>query len=249
MSAIKYKDFASLGFEAFRHRALDPALSLHEKVGFPDAYREGKEAAILRDCLRKLPRLKGAAGTVVEIGPGCGGLPRLLAEFTGRRGHQLVLIDSEEMLSLLPDHPHVQKRPGRFPECMPDDMVGRVDVLLAYSVIQYVFVEGNLWAFMDRVLALLAPGGQALLGDIPNTTMRKRFLASESGQQFHRKHAEDGELPKVRFNCLDLDQIDDTVVLGMIARARAQGFHAYVLPQPEVLPMGNRREDLLLCRP
>jgi SAM-dependent methyltransferase len=249
LPSIEYKNFAGLNFEAFRQRALDPALSVHEKAGFPDAYRAGKETAIFRDWLRKLPRFKGAAGTVVEIGCGCGGLPRLLAEFTARRGHALVLIDSEEMLSLLPSYSHVQMRPGRFPDYMPADLLEQVDVLLAYSVMQYVFAEGNLWAFLDRVLALLAPGGQALLGDIPNSAMRKRFLASAQGKEFHRRQALGTELPEVSFNCLDPDQIDDSVVLGMTARARAQGFHAYVLPQPHELPMGNRREDLLICRP
>jgi hypothetical protein len=35
----------------------------------------------------------------------------------------------------------------------------------------------------------------------------------------------------------------------MLGRARAAGFDAYVLAQPEALPMANRREDLLIRRP
>jgi hypothetical protein len=38
-------------------------------------------------------------------------------------------------------------------------------------------------------------------------------------------------------------------VLALLARARAQGFHAWVLPQDAALPMGNRREDVLIRKP
>ena len=45
------------------------------------------------------------------------------------------------------------------------------------------------------------------------------------------------------------DQIDDGVLIGMILRARNRGFHAYVMPQGDHLPMENRREDLLFVKP
>ena len=38
-----------LTFDTFRDRATAAGLSRHERVGFPDAYREGYEAAIWRD--------------------------------------------------------------------------------------------------------------------------------------------------------------------------------------------------------
>lgn len=43
--------------------------------------------------------------------------------------------------------------------------------------------------------------------------------------------------------------MDDTVVLSILSRARAQGFHAWVVPQGEGLPMANRREDILIRKP
>ena len=45
------------------------------------------------------------------------------------------------------------------------------------------------------------------------------------------------------------DQIDDGIVLALLARARAHGFHAWVLPQAAALPMASRREDVLIRRP
>ncbi len=40
---IDFSKFEDITYESFRRRATDPSLSLHEKVGFPDGYREGKE--------------------------------------------------------------------------------------------------------------------------------------------------------------------------------------------------------------
>jgi hypothetical protein len=244
--------FDGLDFDAFRRMAADPALSRHEKVGFPDALREGREAAIFADMRAKLGSLRKPGGAVLEIGPGCSGLPRLLADLCAAQGGTLMLVDSAEMLALLPDAGHVEKVPGAFPEALAprfDRLRGRFDTIVAYSVVQYVFAEGSLSRFLDRCLALLADGGEILLGDIPNTTMRKRFFASEAGAACHRAFTGRDERPEVRFNVAEPDQIDDGVVLGVLMRARAHGFHAWVLPQGDALPMGNRREDILIRKP
>jgi len=244
--------FAALDFEGFRRLAVDASLSRHQKVGFPDSYRDGKEAAIFADLRAKLPTLALPRQRVLEIGPGCSALPVLLADLCASQGSELILVDSAEMLALLPDAPHVTKLPGAFPvaiEARFGALCGRVDTIVAYSVVQYVFAEGNLWHFVDRCLALLADGGELLLGDIPNTTMRKRFFASAAGEACHRAFTGRDEKPDVQFNVPEPGQMDDSVVFGLLMRARAQGFHAWVLPQGAELPMGNRREDILIRKP
>lgn len=245
--------FAELDFEGFRALARDPALSRHEKVGFPDSYREGHEPAIFADILRKLPRLRRPGATVLEIGPGCSALPHLLSAHCAQLGSRLLLLDSPEMLALLPDAPHQEKIPGAYPAALRGraaELAGRVDAVVAYSVIQYPFAEGNVFDFVDSALALLAEGGgEMLLGDLPNVTMRKRFFASSAGAALHRAHTGRDEAPMVQFNTPEPGRIDDAVVLGLLARARAQGIHAWVLPQDPALPTANRREDLLLRRP
>lgn len=248
-----HERFADLSFDRFRELARAPGLSRHEKVGFPDSYREGREEAIFRDVVAKLGVLGAAeGGTVLEIGPGCSALPLMLDELCRRRRHRLLFVDSAEMLALLPDAPHIEKFPGAFPAAMHgamDRLRGRVDAIVAYSVVQYVFAEGNLWDFLDRCLSLLNEGGELLLGDIPNATMRKRYLASSAGERGHRELTGRDEKPEVHFNVPEPGQMDDSVVLALLARARAQGFHGWVLPQAAGLPMSNRREDLLFRRP
>jgi hypothetical protein len=44
-------------------------------------------------------------------------------------------------------------------------------------------------------------------------------------------------------------EIDDAVIFALLMRARSQGIHGFVLPQPDGLPFSNRREDVLLHHP
>jgi hypothetical protein len=249
-SAEDVTRFEDLSYEDFRRLALDQSLSGHEKVGFPLSYREGKEQAILDDLTAKVPALKSREKLIVDVGPGCSPLALAIIELSRRAGHRLVLIDSPEMLAQLPEEAFVRKVAGRFPEDDPlADLSGRVNGLLVYSVLHYVFVEGNAWGFVDRALELLAPGGTLLLGDVPNVSKRRRFFASEAGISYHRAYTGTNTRPDLGDGGVGHGRIDDAVVLGLIARARAAGFDAYVVPQPAELPMANRREDIVVTRP
>ena len=244
--------FANLTFDDFRELAKDESLSRHEKVGFPDSYRDGKEEAIFQDMKIKLENLSLKNINILEIGPGCSVLPELLSELCFKSGNKLYFVDSPEMLALLPKENHITEYAGAFPIALGLDfekLAGKMNVIIAYSVIQYVFAEGNLWDFLDRCLMLLSNGGEILFGDVPNMTMRKRFFSSEQGEQMHRQFTNSDEKPIVIFNQIEPGQMDDSVVLAILARARAQGFHAWVVPQPATLPMANRREDILIRKP
>jgi hypothetical protein len=252
MASDEYKRFESLTFEDFRQLAGDESLSRYEKIGFPDSYREGKEAAIWRDIVAKLPVLSDRNKIVVDVGPGCSELPSMLIDLCRANGHTLLLVDSAEMLGHLPDAPFIEKHAGYYPNC-PELLAryhGRVDVLLSYSVLHYVFVESSIWSFLDTGLDLLAHSGEMLIGDIPNISKRKRFFSSPQGIEFHRAFTGNPEdMPDVAFNRTQPHAIDDSVMLGLVHRARLAGCDAYVVPQAEDLPMANRREDILIRKP
>ena len=244
--------FADLDFEGFKALARDPGLSRHEKVGFPDSYRAGKEEAILRDIRAKLSNLELTGRKVLDIGPGCSGVALGILDLCREQAHALTLIDSAEMLALLPDAPFAAKLPARFPEECPaflEENRGRCDAILVYSVLQYVFRESNVFAFFDACLELLAEGGQLLIGDIPNQSMRKRFFSSAAGARLHQAFTGTDEVPAVAHGTLDPGHIDDGALLGLVLRARSAGYDAFLLPQAADLPMANRREDLLVRRP
>jgi len=243
--------FAKIGFEDFRRLAQDQSLSKYERIGFPDHYRAGYEAAIFADLRTKLTNLDKSGQTVLDIGPGCSDLPIMLIDHCRGHQHRLHLMDSAEMLAHLPDDASVSKHPALFPNC-PDFVAGHqgtVDAILCYSVLHYALIDVAFFRFLDVSLSLLAPRGQFLIGDIPNISKRKRFFASETGIRFHQEFMQTADQPEVRFNQIEHDQIDDAVVMALLQRARAQGFDAYVLPQNPALPMANRREDILIARP
>jgi hypothetical protein len=246
-----FVNFDDLTFDKFRELALADGLSPHEKVGFPNEYREGKEGDIFADMLLKMRTLHRKNLTALEIGPGCSQLPVMLANLCASKQGTVHFVDSQEMLQQLPDAAHINKWSGRYPEtpALFEALAGKVDSIIAYSVIQYVFAEGNLWDFIDRCIMLLNDGGELFLGDIPNVTMRKRFFSGNEGVNLHKQFTGRDELPEVRFNQMEPGRIDDAVVLAILARARSEGYHAWVIPQGPTLPMANRREDILIRKP
>ncbi len=244
--------FSELSFEDFRRMATDDSLSKYERIGFPNEYRQGKEAAIFADIVSKLPALGDRAKTILDIGPGCSDLPRMLDDLCDRQGHTLVLVDSEEMLAHHGDRPGLEKFAGQFPSGpgVLDRYREGVDGILAYSVLSIVFSEQqSVFAFLDSAMELLAPGGSMLIGDVPNISKRMRFFSSAAGRRYHREFTGRDEDPTVEFGRPQPGRIDDAVVLGLVARARAAGYDAYPVPQPDDLPLANRREDILVRRP
>lgn len=246
------KDFSQLSYEDFKRLAQDETLNRYEKIGFPNSYREGYEKAIVADIVRKASNLTRKTQLVVDIGPGVSDVPGLLINLCKKQEHTLILVDSKEMLDQLPDENFIQKVPCYYPfECPEfiEKYINTIDVIISYSVFQYVFAEMNPFSFLDRSLSLLKHGGQMLLGDIPNISQRKRFFHSLEGISFHKEFMQTEEPPKIDFNNLEQDKIDDGVLLGIVTRYRNMGFHTYILPQANDLPLANRREDLLIIKP
>ena len=243
--------FSDIAFSDFERLASDSSLSKYEKIGFPDSFREGFEEIIYKDIASKCTGISNSNKVVVDIGPGCSDLPVMIASECQKNRTDIYLIDSGEMLKHLPDGKYIHKVEAHFPNC-PDlvrRLEGSVDSIICYSVFQYVIVEVPLLKFLDSCLAMLAPGGQLLIGDIPNVSKKKRFLASDSGVAFHRQYMNTEEKPQLVYNCIPHGEIDDSIVLAVLARARLAGFNAYIVPQPPSLPMSNRREDILIIRP
>jgi len=242
--------YDGLTFDDLRKFALDASLSENEKMGFAERSRVDSEAAIFRDFQSKLPALAGEGRTVIDIGCGCGSLVRTLIATCGARRHRLVLVDSPEMLGLVDAPAGVELRPHRFPldQSFLDEYRGTGDAVIFYSALQVEVASGDVLRLVDGLCALLAPGGRALIGDIPNRSMRQRLFSSEAGKAFHRAFTGENADSPTPAPGLALGSIDDAAVLGLAARARAQGFNAFVMPQAPDLPFSNRREDLLVER-
>jgi hypothetical protein len=246
-----FERFSGLDYETFRRMADDSTLSRHERSGFPDSLREAAELRILDDIEHKIPALRDRNGIkVIDIGCGANPLTDAMIERCRRRKHRLTLVDSPEVLAHHRETPDVVLAPGRFPGSPSPiaDAVGTCDAVIAYSVLQFEFANANVYSFVDAALTLLAPGGRLLLADLPNASMRRRFLHSDAGRAYHREYMGSDDEPPVEWPRLHAGELDDGVLYGLVARARDAGFHAWLMPQAAGLPMANRREDLLCAR-
>lgn len=221
-------------FEDFKTMAGDRTLSVHERIGFADEIREGMTPLILEDIRTKLRALNEREKTILDIGSGCGELAKELVRLCEQHGHRLVRIDSREVLEAQPA-PRAKLCPGKFPQDFIDDksLNGVADAVLVYSVLQYVVVEGGVEAFVDRAVECLKPGGELLLGDLPNASARARVL-----------EAKGDPIPAPT-----RPELDDERIEGIVRRYRERGYESRRLPQETRLPMSNRREDILIRKP
>ena len=239
-------DFDDLTFNDFKNRAKLQDISNNEKIGFPDNYREGYTNPIFNDIKTKLLKINEENKIILDIGCGCSDLAFKIIDYCERKKHNLLLLDSQEMLDLLPDKPFIEKFPSRFPKSkkLINKYAGKIDAIIIYSVLQHVFLESNMYNFLDAACSLLNRGGDLLIGDIPNVSMRKRFFASHTGVEFHKTFTGKNENPKVDHLIIEENKIDDGVVFGILHR-----YHTYLCRQNVDLPMMNRREDILITRP
>jgi len=242
--------FKDIDFDAFGRRALDASMSANEKIGFPEAFRDGLTEVIWRDFQFKLPGLAERGAAILDIGCGCGPLPlKLLSESAALKQH-VVLNDHANMLAQLPDGG--VKIAGRFPDCSEAVRAAApkgFDAIICYSVLQHVAAERNPFVFVDHALEMLKPGGRLLLGDIPNVSKLRRFLSSDAGIAHHKKYMKTEDAPDVPPFALHKDRLDDGFILGLLSHIRLAGFDAWIMPQPEALPLSTRREDIVAARP
>lgn len=176
-------------FDQFKIMAKEKGLSVHEKIGFPDNYRdEAHTDAIFEDIRHKILAFPDGGGrNIADIGCGCDLLASKMIQYCQSNQYQLFLFDSEEMSEQLAGGVMIHKIAGRFPDDIDEVEKNHVkfDSILVYSVMQHILLEANPFTFIDRATELLKPGGKLLLGDIPNRSKRKRFFASPEGIRTH----------------------------------------------------------------
>lgn len=236
-------------FDDFRKRATDKRLSKWEKIGFPDSYRSGVEKLIFQDICNKTDMNKAA--TILDIGCGCSELVDYFVAMANENKQALFLVDSAEMLenisnASITDYVHLI--PGRFPdkEVLAKLEEASFDVIVVYSVIQYVFIDQSIFGFIHECIRLLKSGGRLLIGDIPNFQARERFLDSNEGKAFAANlHQTNNGINILHENA---ERIDDSVIMSILLRYRQFGCETYLLKQNNNLPFSNRREDILIIK-
>jgi 2-polyprenyl-3-methyl-5-hydroxy-6-metoxy-1,4-benzoquinol methylase len=234
------------------------------RAGRPSAMGN-KETAVWQDLLAKLKVEK--AQQILDIGVGSGFIAEQWARLAMTLELSLTLVDFDSVISRvqaeigssMPDAlSRIEFRSGAFPFSFDSDFLSRksFDRIALYSVIHYTREPRLL---IDVAAGMLQPGGRLLIGDIPNLDKKGRFLATERGRRFDAAYKQVapesvpryGAYPEFTKQALadGAPPLDDDFVLDVIESYRRKGFQAYVLEQPDDLPLNFTREDILLCAP
>ena len=127
--------------------------------------------------------------------------------------------------------------------------------ILIYNVVPALPSKKIVYSFIEKALTLLDPAGRMLVGDIANIDKKARFLNSLRGKEFQREWIKtfaegggEGEVALLRTAGKSVITNDDFVI-GLVNHIRMKGFHAYLVDQPQHLPFGNTREDIVVVGP
>lgn len=220
----------------------------------------GLEALVVDDISEKLALMD--KDMLLDIGCGVGALTELLS----KKVKTVVGVDHADCVARLQERglPNVEVIAGNW---LDVKMERRFSKILAYDVVHYLGSPEEVVAFIVKALGLLMPRGRMLVGDIPSDDMRSRFDDSLWGNGYNTawNHARNGlEDEEERLTLMGLSdeeqeqlkamdaegvRFGDDELLMLVANIRRNGFQAWLLPQPESLPFGVQREDLLICRP
>ncbi len=236
-----------VSFENYAARARQK-ISFTEMAG-RHRFQQREESNIPADVARKLELT--AEDDLLEIGCGTGNillpLARLVKTATG--------LDHAAPLQVLRRRITDQNIVLIEGDFLQTRLRKRYSKVVVYSVLQLLKDVDEALEFVHRARELLRPGGALLIGDLPNSDKRRRFQATGRGQAFEKQWQEwianEAAAPELAQLPRDteLPKFDDEAILHLLRDARQAGFEAYLLPQPENLPMCFSREDILIRRP
>jgi len=225
----------------------------HTLIAGRYAFQRQAEKKILWDLLSKLEIQ--ATDSCLEVGCGTGNQLIPLSFFVDvvwGVDHRRCI---ERLQKRYSDSTSIHLVAGNF---LDVDIERSFDKILVYSVLHCLESEDYVLAVIDKCLSCLAPGGRLLLGDLPNVSLKERFLSSSQGKivadefevNLAKEHAEQKVKSGKRLEKDDkLVAFDDDFILKILSHVRSIGYNGFLLPQSAELPFGCTREDILICRP
>ncbi len=207
---------------------------------------KNSEKKIFSDIKNKL-NLKNN-DNLIDIGCGAGPVCDYLVKYASKKKINLTLNDIPEVIRFLKKRYKKNKKikyiSGEFQKTKIKKKFNKV---LCYSVIQ---CTNNPNTFFDKILNSVHGQSSILIGDIPNTSKKKRFLSSKFGKKFEEKRIGkkitniSAYLKKNEQNIL----INDGLLKKFLIKSKKRGFNFFILKQDNKLPFSYTREDILIER-
>ena len=236
MSRITFENFGKMAGMTNDFTVMSGRYKIQEKA----------EQLVVGEVVEKLEI--GSKDTVLDIGCGAGNLTIPLSS----AAKEVTGIDHESFRKRIEERykgKNLKFVAGNFLDT-PVEAV--YDKILCYGVLHYLENKKEVYKFIEKALENLKPGGIAMFADLPNKTLKTRFLNSKSGRIFLKRWKallRKNSVGPGQFDVEtdhDLVEFSDKFILEIIAKIRQKGFNAYVYPQNTELPFGNTREDIIV---
>jgi cyclopropane fatty-acyl-phospholipid synthase-like methyltransferase len=226
------------------------------------------EPYMIRDIVDKLELT--AQDQVLEVGCGTGILLFPLSVIADK----VYGIDHPDLIARLKASPYPNNCHLLAGNWLEEDFeLPMLTKIVINSVIHHTNSYEQAITFIEKAFQYIPLGGKILVGDIPNTDKKNRFMNSAYGKQFYQRWSQQREAFKTEEEIqrdaflnqeirkaettnhgFDADnqvvyfEFTDEMIADAMKHFRKLGHECYVLPQKYYLPFGHTREDLLLVK-
>jgi ubiquinone/menaquinone biosynthesis C-methylase UbiE len=211
-------------------------------------FQKKEEKKIINEITKILELNK--SDKIIDIGCGTGDVVIPLS----RKVKSITAVDYPKIIDLLKKRSDKQKVKNM--KFISSDMLKlktkkKFNKVLAYSLIHYMRDKNQLKKFIKKLLGLTSSNGIILIGEIPNISMKKRFLKSKIGKKINKKFLHNLNKLKQKYTSQfnyneKFIQIYDKEIRFMINYCNQIGVDAYILPIKKNLPFSYTRINLLI---
>ena len=211
-------------------------------------FQKKEEKKIINEITKILELNK--SDKIIDIGCGTGDVVIPLS----RKVKSITAVDYPKIIDLLKKRSDKQRVKNM--KFISSDMLKlktkkKFNKVLAYSLIHYMKDKNQLKKFIKKLLDLTSSNGIILIGEIPNISMKKRFLKSKIRKEINKKFLHNLNKLKQKYTSQfnyneKFIQIYDKEIRFMINYCNQIGVDAYVLPIKKGLPFSYTRVNLLI---
>ena len=205
---------------------------------------KNSEKKIFSDIKKKLDLKRN--DNLIDIGCGAGPVCDYMVKYAKKNKINLTLNDIPEVIRFLKKrykkNKNIKYLSGEFQK---QKIKKRFNKVLCYSVIQ---CTNNPKVFFNEILNIVSDQSSILIGDIPNTSKKKRFLTSKFGKKFEEKRIKKkiNNINKYLKENKQNNLINDELIKEFLIKFKKKGFNFFILRQDSKLPFSYTREDILV---